>query len=188
MPTPAITLTATLQDLSGIADINSALIITLCNFGMTLPRIVGTSMLAKIGPRKYTLATGIASIPLWGNDVIYPSNTYYSIAFMDDKSNVVQCGAYQFLGSGARDLSNASQILPPPPTIIPSGLTTEVPFTSPNAGNFTVPHGLGVIPRSVSIAMTSAGLVWQQVVRFDATNLYLVASASGLTGYAIVLT
>jgi hypothetical protein len=192
MPTPGITLTATLQDLSGIADVGSALIITLCGFGQSLPRIAGTSMLARIGPRKYTFATGIASIPLWGNDVIAPSNTYYSVAVMDDKNNVVQCGAYKFTGTGTQDLSTATQIIPPPPTPPPpgpNGVITEIPFTSPNSGNFTIAHGLDRVPRSVNIAMTSAGLVWQQAgLRFDALNIYLTASATGLTGIAIALT
>jgi len=172
-----------------VADVNGALILTLCGYGQNLPRILGTSMLAKIGPRKYVLPTGIAAIPLWGNDAIFPAGTFYSIAMMDDKQNVVQCGNYQFIGTGSQDLSNAIQILPPIPGVVPGGTTTEIPFTTPNAGNFTLPHGLGVVPRSVQIAMTSAGLVWQQPSpRFDALNLYLTASASGLTGIAIVLT
>lgn len=189
MPTPRITLTATLQDFEGIVDNYGALIITLCGYGMYIPRIVGTSLLAKVGPRKYVLPTGIISIPLWGNDDIYPAGTFYSIAVMDDKNNIPQCNNYIFTGDGIRDLSGEGPIIPPAPGVIPGGVVTEIPFTTPNPGNFTLPHGLGVVPRSVNIAMTDAGLVWQQpALRFDALNLYLVASATGLTGFAIAIT
>ena len=118
--TPALTLTATLQDIEGNPDSGSYLEITLCGYGQELPHIAGTSMLAKI---KYkALATaGTISIPIWGNDVITPSGTYYSVAVVDDAKNVVQAGMYQFTGSGTIDLSNAPQLtlqpLPPtPPT------------------------------------------------------------------------
>jgi hypothetical protein len=62
----------------------------------------------------------------------------------------------------------------------------QIPFTTPNAGNFTLPQSLGVVPGSVIFEMTSGGAVYFQPARFDANNLYLVASAAGLTGYAIV--
>ena len=62
----------------------------------------------------------------------------------------------------------------------------QIAFTTPNAGNFTLPQSLGVVPGSVLFEMTSGGAVWFQPTRFDANNLYLVASAAGLTGYAIV--
>jgi hypothetical protein len=50
------------------------------------------------------------------------------------------------------------------------------------AGNFTLPHGLGRAPVGAVIQMTSAGAIWFQATMFDATNLYLVASAAGVTG------
>ena len=63
----------------------------------------------------------------------------------------------------------------------------QIPFTTLAGGNFTLPHTLGVVPGSVLFEMTSGGAVWfQKPTRFDANNLYLVASAGGLTGYAIV--
>jgi hypothetical protein len=48
-------------------------------------------------------------------------------------------------------------------------------------GNFTVQHFLGRIPVHADIRMTSAGAIWFQPTDMDATNLYLVASDSGLT-------
>jgi hypothetical protein len=36
------------------------------------------------------------------------------------------------------------------------------------------------------ISMTSPGGIWFQAARYDATNIYLVASDAGVTGYAEV--
>ena len=49
-------------------------------------------------------------------------------------------------------------------------------------GNFTVAHLLGRAPIGAVIQMTSTGSIWFQPAMFDATNLYLVASAGGITG------
>lgn len=61
-------------------------------------------------------------------------------------------------------------------------ISTQINFTTQVAGNFTLAHNLGTIPTSVVIEMTQGGTVWFQPVRYDATNLYLVASDIGLTG------
>jgi hypothetical protein len=59
----------------------------------------------------------------------------------------------------------------------------QVSVTSPNNGNFSVPHGLTRAPRRVSaVRMTSSGLIWFQTASFDAVNLNLAASDTGLTG------
>ena len=49
-------------------------------------------------------------------------------------------------------------------------------------GNFAVAHLLGRAPIGAVIQMTSTGSIWFQPAMFDATNLYLVASAGGITG------
>lgn len=122
--TPNITLTATLEDLAGAAAGTTAdaakLRIALCGFGPVLPRIVGTSMLARIGPLTLYSTGAIISTPLWGNDQITPAGTYYSIEILDGEDNVVQCGAYQFIGSATIDLSNATQLVPPYGFILPA--------------------------------------------------------------------
>jgi hypothetical protein len=115
MPAPEITLTVTLQDITGEDVANASLTITLCGYGQTLPRIAGTSMIAKTGPMKFLLATGSTTgIMLWGNDQITPEGTYYAIEVVDDKQNIIQSGAYQFTGTQTIDLSNAAQVNPAP--------------------------------------------------------------------------
>jgi hypothetical protein len=115
--TPNTTLTATLDDLTGAPAGSLAnpakLRIALCGFGPILPLIGGTAMLAKTGPFAVYSTGSPISIQLWGNDQIAPSNTYYSIEILDGQDNVVQCGAYQFIGGGTFDLSTTVQIVPP---------------------------------------------------------------------------
>jgi hypothetical protein len=63
----------------------------------------------------------------------------------------------------------------------------QVALTPSAPGNFTVAHGLGVIPTSAAVQMTSGGQMWFQTpTRFDTTNLYLVASDSAITGNAVL--
>lgn len=108
-----ITLTASLLDQGGVAIPNSQLIITLCGFGYTLPRIAGTGMLAKVGPVEYTTTNGQFSIALFGNDQITPPGTFYTIVVLDDKKNAVQAGMYQFSGGPQTIvLSSATQLAP----------------------------------------------------------------------------
>ena len=145
--TPQITLTATLQDQSGQPLPKAQLIITLCGYGPTLPCIIGTSMLAQVGPVEYTLLDGTADLPLWGNDVITPAGTFYSIQLVDNKKNVVQAGIYQFTGSGTIDLSNAPQILPGPG----GGITPPLQYLTSTLWQVGIGQGTNVytLPRSV---------------------------------------
>jgi hypothetical protein len=62
----------------------------------------------------------------------------------------------------------------------------SIPLAPASAGDFTVPHGLGATPALAEIQMTSGGEIWFQSPPADGTNLYLVASAPGITGYAVV--
>src|SRR5690348_879931 len=100
MTTPNTTLTATLDDLTGVAlgslALAAKLRITLCGFGPVLPKITGTAMIAQAGPKSFFSTGSPLSIPLWGNDQITPAGTFYTIEILDGEDNVVQCGAYRF--------------------------------------------------------------------------------------------
>jgi len=54
------------------------------------------------------------------------------------------------------------------------------------SGNFTVAHNLGRAPQICLFEMTSSGQIWLQTPGYDATNLYLVGSAAGVTANARV--
>jgi hypothetical protein len=119
MSVPAITLTATLLDVLGAAAGSVAnpakLRICLCGFGPVLPKIAGTGMLARVGPLDVFSSGATISTLIFGNDVILPAGTYYSIEILDGSDNVVQCGAYKLTGSGPQTLDGQTQIVPAPP-------------------------------------------------------------------------
>jgi hypothetical protein len=147
LATPTITLTAALQDFCGnnagtVAN-PAKLRIALCGYYNELPRIAGTSNLAQVGPSYYYDSGSGIEIELWGNDVITPgpTQTYYDIAVIDGEGNMVQCAAYQFVGTQTIDLSNATPITPPgPPVPVPPGNTfawSEVPAGTIDGTNAT---------------------------------------------------
>jgi hypothetical protein len=73
-----------------------------------------------------------------------------------------------------------------------AALTAGQVAAAPSApGNFTLAHGLGRAPYAAAICMTSGGAIWFQTngdgsLKWDSTNLYLVASAAGLTARVLV--
>jgi len=110
-----ITLTANLESIVGGSESAGYLRITLCGFGPIQPSVPG-SMLADagvpqlVGPQQGSTPL---SVQLYGNDVITPQGTFYEVAVLDQNQNVVQCGNYQFTGSGTVDLSQAVQLVQP---------------------------------------------------------------------------
>lgn len=146
--TPAITLTANLQDILGndigVAAFPVKLVVNLCNFDPHLPRIVGTTMLARTQYAVHSAdGTGNVSFPIWGNDVITPSGTFYQIDILDGEGNIIQTDAYLLTGSGTIDLSTLTPYVPPPPLIsattfaddiVPAGTIdgTNAVFTLPS--------------------------------------------------------
>lgn len=115
MAAPHITLTATFDDLSGVAvgsvQNTSKMILKLAGYGPILPCIQGTAMLVDVD-QEVISDDGNYSFPLWANDQIYPLGTYYSISCVDDEGRTVQNGVYQFIANGSDttiDLSTAPQ-------------------------------------------------------------------------------
>jgi hypothetical protein len=64
-----------------------------------------------------------------------------------------------------------------------------IPLSAAAAGNFQVPHGLGITPLAVLIHMNSPGFpaFWFQTTRYDDVNIYLVSPGAGVSGFAEVL-
>jgi hypothetical protein len=63
----------------------------------------------------------------------------------------------------------------------------QISLAPGSSGNFTVQHFLGRTPVGAVIRMTSGGAIWfQSPTDMDATNLYLVASAPGITGKVLL--
>lgn len=104
MPTPAFTLTGKIITLSGTADQGYAQI-TLVNFSNALPRISGTSIIARASYKAQCDNTGAFSVTLWGNDQITPSNTYYEIVLVSGDGAQSANVGYKLTGAGS-DLSS----------------------------------------------------------------------------------
>jgi hypothetical protein len=169
--TPAITLTATLQDIfggvQGATGYPSRICITLAGYGQVLPRIIGTSMLARVGPTYLTSSTGSFSTLLYGNDVISPGGTYYAIEILDEDGNVVQSDGYEITGSGTQDLSDLNPILNPGSST-PSGYIL-VPSLS---GALAISAGGWTGPLTIDITLTGnatlslSGFTKGQLIQF----------------------
>ena len=174
MSGPNITLTALLQDIAGHPLGSAAnpckLCIALCGYGPYLPKIAGTSMLARVGPIYLESTNGSFSTPLWGNDVITPSGTYYTVALLDGQGNVVQCAAYTLTGSGTQDLSG---ILPTiPPYGFPIGNLVYRPCTG-SGRNWTAP--------GKAIVVTYNGINMPQGASFPINSYTLDSSGTQIT-------
>jgi hypothetical protein len=62
----------------------------------------------------------------------------------------------------------------------------EIAIPSTTRGNFTLAHGLGTAPLFGWIQNETNGIIRFQTTRYDGTNVYLNASADGLTGHVIL--
>lgn len=109
-----IAVSGTLKDVFGVG-VGGTLVFQLCGFGAAVPRVVGTSLIAKTGQVEIQAdpITGVFSTNVYGNDVIVPANTYYTVTVKDDNGDVVQISAYQFTGGAAVDLSNVAPYVIP---------------------------------------------------------------------------
>lgn len=151
---PQATIIATMNDLVGAIQPNSTLTVQLCGYGSQVPRIPGTSLIAKTSPQAFTAgATGIVTMVLWSNDAITPANTYYTFTVTDDAGNVVQLNAYQFIGPGTYDLSAIALFNPAPPAI----LALNPVLTNPPGGVLQVIGGSITIQGNLIVTGTISG-------------------------------
>jgi hypothetical protein len=67
-------------------------------------------------------------------------------------------------------------------------LSATLTVTAPAPGNFSVAHGLGLVPFLIEIIPTAAGAIWGQAGFADGTNINLVASDTGVTATILVYT
>lgn len=181
--TPQITLTANLLDYSGnqIGSIGSPayLRIALCGFGAVPPSVAATGMLGKIAswPQDLPYTGSLLTVKLFGNDVITPGNTFYSISILDAGRNVIQSAAYQFSGTGTFDLSSLTPMTFPGQTLpVIGALFSTAPTLQKAAGtvdgvnqNFTFSAGsaaplialfAGGIYQSALVGIGDYSLTW----------------------------
>src|SRR5579862_2840860 len=127
MPSPAVTIIGTLTD-SANNPIQGKVVFTLCGFGSQIPRIVGTSILAKLVYEADAASNGTWSVTLWGNYQITPG-TFYSVAIYPGNNayNITSVGEYLFLAAGTFDLSTLTPRNPAPFNPTPAEQTNGQP-------------------------------------------------------------
>jgi hypothetical protein len=104
---------------------------------------------------------------LWYNSV---SGFYYNLV------GVPATDGDAFIGTVTTDQTRVTAV------VKATGLFSRISVTAPAAGNFSCAHNLGRAPLGALIYLTSGGAFWfQSPTMFDATSLFLVASAAGLT-------
>lgn len=195
--TPQITLNITLDDLRGRAigsTSNPAYVrIMLCGFGPYLPRVPATALIGSIDT---ALTLPYQSIPLsvtlWGNDVIIPPGTYYSIAILDSDKNVIQTGAYVFTGTNTYDLSSLSPTFPSYAPVVMGALVT-IPFSATPVFDAALVTGPVAFDLTLTADVTSSTLLSPQagqIVTFileqDATGGWLFVWPTNVLNAGIV--
>lgn len=165
--TPQITLTGSLLDNFGAAVLNGQLAVQLCGFGSAVPRISGTGLVARTAPINVPCPAGTFNFALWGNDVITPAGTFYTVQVLDDNGNVIQVNAYQFTGAGSFDLSTVAPFNPPPLVVVAAN---PVLLNPPGNAVQTIAGGLIIQgPLTVTGGFAFGGLV---TVAFSATPVF----------------
>jgi hypothetical protein len=140
-------------------------IFQLCNYGPNVPYISGSNLLCKVRPLIVPVdINGKFSQPIYGNDVISPPGTYYTLSVNDEENNRVQTQAYKLTGTGSIDISALPPYNPvnPIPALqfmatdfiaISSTVTSQAPATLDaiaNAMNYNVNRPIPLQPQGNS--------------------------------------
>ena len=173
---PQIAVYGNLQDIFGNSDTNGSIVFQLCGYGGQLPRISGTTLLARTAPISIACPAGSFSTTIWGNDVITPAGTFYAVQVLDSNNNVILTGAYQFTGSGTVDLSTIAPYLT---TAVP---TTETPvLLNPTGAQSIALYPLTLVGLTINGNLTVTGTVsfgGLQTVLFSATPTFNAAAGA----------
>src|SRR5258708_17648144 len=139
MPTPCA-VSGTLQTLISGAIAQGQILFQLINIVTGNPVVVsGTSILPALSYKLMTAQEGSFPINLWGNDVISPAGTLYSIVFRDFQGNESGPVQYSITGASA-NLNTLSATNTIPPIVVPTAV-----ITNPTAGQAITGFPLSVI-------------------------------------------
>lgn len=164
MSTPALTITGTLQDLTGNANVGSVQF-QLVGYGTGAPHVAGTNILVQVLQTATANGSGVFSINLFGNDVIAPAGTYYVVSFISNTGVVVASVPYQFVGSGAFDLSSLA-VYNPTPTV---PATPQAVVLNPTGIQTISTFGLAA-PQFQSPDFMANGTPWYDIRSFGAST------------------
>lgn len=189
--TPQITVTGNLEDILGNLN-GTAVQFTLCNYGGNPPRVSGTAIVAGV---QYTAqcTSGAFSVTLWGNDVIVPAGTFYTVTFLSSTGASLGTYAYQFTGTGSVDISQLSPLVaypviaPPAPSnsvlLNPMAQQTIAgyPLAAPQFIG-TLIGGIGLNAQAAAASMTfnaTQGTLFQTTLGLSVTSSTLSGAVAG---------
>jgi len=118
--------------------------VALCGYGSQIPRLNGAALGARITDDSTTPDnTGFFRFTVYGNDVIQPQGTYYTVTVKDDNGDIVQVNAYQFADGTDYDLDHIPPFDPSyPPQPLGPGLGNELVIVA-DAPNVVFDGSLG---------------------------------------------
>jgi hypothetical protein len=109
---------------------------------------------------------------LWYNTT---TGFYYTTALTPSNTGDALVGTVITSASAVTSVSQATTIF------------GQVSASPGSPGNFSLAHNLGRVPVGALIQMTSGGAIWFQTpTLYDGTNLFLVASAAGVTAKVLL--
>lgn len=104
----SLTITASLEDLSGSANAGSA-VFTLVGYANQPPRVSG-GLIATLSVTALANGSGAISQVILGNDVITPAGTKYEVQVFSNSGAMISSAMYSLTGSGTVDLSTLSPL------------------------------------------------------------------------------
>ena len=118
------TLTGKLANIMGNdAAEEGSVVIALCGYGSRVPVVPGQAVLGRLTTLDVDAdASGDFEAELWGNDIIAPAGTYYTVTVKDSNGDIMQVNAYVFTEGQSYDLDTVQPFDPnqPPPQIPPA--------------------------------------------------------------------
>jgi hypothetical protein len=113
-----------------------SVLIELRGYGSFVPKIADQGTVVKlayqVNPTTPPAGDWAAVVP--GNDIIAPPETFYTLSYMDDNGDIVQCEAYQFADALSYDMDGMTPFDPSagpisvPPFIL--NLLLDVPYSA----------------------------------------------------------
>jgi len=139
-----VSVTGNVASVGAAAASNSEIVFELQNYGGNIPKVSGTSILGDV--KKIFTPDGSGNITgtLYGNDVITPTTTFYTVCVWTDGRRF-RCANYRLAGA-TFDLDTATPITTSPVVAAPTGDTTYLRTDGGNATNLsttaTFPFGV----------------------------------------------
>jgi hypothetical protein len=132
------------------------------------------------GGGNFSVAHGLSSVPLLISILTTSNGAVWAQSGFADAFNI------NLVGSDTGQTATVSVYTLTVNVEVQSPAATVAVPTTTGAGNFSVPHGLGVVPSLIDILPTSIGEIGVQDPAFNSTDLLLTATSAGLTASVTV--